>query len=124
MIAKDKSYYIWVIEVLRYEEGRFYYPIALSYEPNQWFADLFKHSEKDSVYIREFITNLLSDNQKDWLYCNISIFEHGIGHIVSVYDVGTTGNTPVMCYSSCYRPNMHADWTIDNQFVPFQEVGK
>lgn len=97
--STDKRYKIWLIEVWSDLGAVYLQPMALSYKPAQWFADLFKHTAGDTTEIREFTTNLKEIDPREWKTCQVTTgdyHEHEQAAL-AVSDVGCGGNTPVIC---------------------------
>jgi hypothetical protein len=119
IFLKDKLYKIWLIEIY-YDEGAcYYYPLALSYRPEQWFADLFRSKPDDDVYIREFTTNLLKTDYRFQQYCHIVQKEDNEEKALSVQDVGIEGNIPIMCF----KPILLSKWSDQEQcYLPYIEI--
>lgn len=121
----DKRYRIWLVEVWNDLGAVYNQPIALSYKPEQWFADLFRHSAGDEADIREFTTNLKETDPREWRTCRVVQGEYHDNEqqALSVSDVGFGGNVPVICA----KPALTVDYElgvdyVDTEFERFEEV--
>ena len=95
----DKRYNIWLVEVWNDLGAVYNQPIALSYEPEQWFADLFKHTSGDYATIRQFTTNLEETDARCWRKREVETGDYNDNECqaLSIKNVGYSGNVPVIC---------------------------
>lgn len=117
----DKRYKIWLIEIWSDLGAVYLQPMALSYKPEQWFADLFKHTAGDEADIREFTTNLKETDPRIWKSCQVTTGEYHENEqqALAVSDVGQGGNTPVICG----KPVMISEWDAQEQtYMPHMDV--
>ena len=117
----SKQYKIWLIEVWLDEGAVYHYPLALSYKPEQWFADLFRTKEDDDARLVQFTTNLKETDRRWQTHCNVIQGDYNDNEMqaLSVCDVGMTGETPVMHF----RPILLSKWDdMEGCYMPYIEL--
>lgn len=116
----DKLYKIWLVEIYSDEGAAYEYPIACTYKPEQWFADIFKSKEDDDASIIEFTTNLNNTDRRHWHYCTVTQGDYNYNECkaLSISDVGFDGTTII----SKFKPVLLSKWNDEEQcYLPFIE---
>lgn len=118
-----KLYNIWLVEVWNDLGAVYNQPIALSYEPEQWFADLFKHAAGDYATIRKFTTNLKETDARCWRKCEVETGDYNDNECqaLSIKNVGFSGNVPVICARPALVSDEWATYT-NTEFARFEEA--
>lgn len=107
----DKLYKIWLVVVWSDLGAVYQTRCALSYKPEQWFADMWRGCDDDYAVIEEFVTNLKETDHRMWGGCTVTRSDYcdNKHYPESVSDVGW-GDVPVITF----KPN--------GERVRFQEV--
>ena len=93
----NKHYKIWLIVTWSDIGAVWITHCALSYQPEQWFADMWTKSQDDYANIVEFTTNLSQTDSRLWHGCTVTHSDYNDNECwpTAVSDVGF-GDIPVI----------------------------